>query len=199
MNIPTGVAVGYGGVWVLNSPDLLYMGEKDGKEISRQTVLTGFGRTDTHELPNSLTWDPDGWLYGLNGVFNTSEVLDKHGQRHRFTCATWRCIRQRRISGVCGRDKQPLGIACVAEAAIRRGLPLGQRSLVSFCGNRHLQPPGRGLSAVCHEDRLNHRSRAPENRVLWNRQSRHRRVPRKYRERMVVGNIHGGFERRSTD
>jgi hypothetical protein len=24
LNIPTGVAVGYGGVWVLNSPDLLF-------------------------------------------------------------------------------------------------------------------------------------------------------------------------------
>ena len=36
--------------------------EKDGKEISREVVLTGFGRTDTHELPNSLTWGPDGSL-----------------------------------------------------------------------------------------------------------------------------------------
>src|SRR5215468_9806599 len=52
LNIPTGVAVGYGGVWVLNAPDLLFMREKDGKEVSREVVLTGFGRTDTHELPN---------------------------------------------------------------------------------------------------------------------------------------------------
>src|SRR5476649_1791573 len=33
LNIPTGVAVGYGGVWVLNAPDLLFIREKDGKEI----------------------------------------------------------------------------------------------------------------------------------------------------------------------
>src|SRR5262245_42132065 len=32
LNIPTGVAVGYGGVWVLNAPDLLFLREKDGKE-----------------------------------------------------------------------------------------------------------------------------------------------------------------------
>src|SRR5207237_1278246 len=90
LNIPTGVAIGYGGVWVLNAPDLLFLRERDAKEISREVVLnapdllflrerdakeisrevvlTGFGRTDTHELPNSLTWGPDGWLYGLNGV-----------------------------------------------------------------------------------------------------------------------------------
>src|SRR5687767_5692549 len=53
LNIPSGVAVGYGGVWVLNAPDLLYLREANGKEASRKVVLTGFGRTDTHELPNS--------------------------------------------------------------------------------------------------------------------------------------------------
>src|SRR6267142_1851502 len=47
LNIPTGVAVGHGGVWVLNAPDLLFMEEKEGKEISRKVVVTGFGRTDT--------------------------------------------------------------------------------------------------------------------------------------------------------
>ncbi len=72
LNIPTGIAVGYGGVWVLNAPDLLFLKEKDGKEISREVVLSGFGRTDTHELPSSLTWGPDGWLYGLNGVQSVS-------------------------------------------------------------------------------------------------------------------------------
>src|SRR5437867_609718 len=59
LNIPTGVVLGYEGVWVLNAPDLLFLREKEGKEISREIVLTGFGRTDTHELPNSLTWGPD--------------------------------------------------------------------------------------------------------------------------------------------
>src|ERR1051326_6041502 len=90
LNIPTGVAVGYGGVWVINSPDLLFLREKDGKEVSREVVLTGFGRTDSHELPSSLTWGPDGWLYGLNGVFNQSHVVSRNGKRHDFTCAMWR-------------------------------------------------------------------------------------------------------------
>src|SRR6266704_5240653 len=29
LNIPTGVAIGHGGVWVLNAPDLLFLREKD--------------------------------------------------------------------------------------------------------------------------------------------------------------------------
>ncbi|HLQ46260.1 MAG TPA: PVC-type heme-binding CxxCH protein, partial [Planctomycetaceae bacterium] len=77
LNIPSGVAVGHGGVWIANSPDILFVpdADRDGKpDGPPQVVVTGFGRTDTHELPNSLTWGPDGWLYGLNGVFNFSHV-----------------------------------------------------------------------------------------------------------------------------
>jgi putative membrane-bound dehydrogenase-like protein len=37
-------------------------------------VLTGFGREDTHELVNSFTWGPDGWLYMTHGVFTNSKV-----------------------------------------------------------------------------------------------------------------------------
>ncbi len=77
LNIPSGIAVGHGGVWIANSPDILFVpdADRDGKpDGPAQVVVTGFGRTDTHELPNSLTWGPDGWLYGLNGVFNYSHV-----------------------------------------------------------------------------------------------------------------------------
>ena len=67
----------------------LFLREQGGKETSREVVLTGFGRTDTHELPNSLTWGPDGWLYGLNGVFNQSRVRSNRGREYtpRPNCA----------------------------------------------------------------------------------------------------------------
>src|SRR5262249_16379691 len=90
-NIPSGMAVGHGGVWVAHAPDILfYKIGPDGKAAGKpEVVVTGFGRTDTHELPNSLTWGPDGWLYGLNGVFNHSHV--KHRDKeYRFTCAMFR-------------------------------------------------------------------------------------------------------------
>lgn len=76
LNIPSGIAVGHGGVWVGNAPDILFLQDTDGdlKADRQEVIVTGFGRTDTHELPNSFTWGPDGWLYGLNGVFNYCHV-----------------------------------------------------------------------------------------------------------------------------
>lgn len=91
LNIPSGIAVGHGGVWVANAPDILFLQDTDGdgKADKRDVVVTGFGRDDTHELPNSLTWGPDGWLYGLNGVFNPAHVT-QDGKTHDFTCAVFR-------------------------------------------------------------------------------------------------------------
>ena len=91
LNIPSGIAVGRGGVWVANSPDILFLQDTDGDDVadSKEVVVAGFGRDDTHELPNSLTWGPDGWLYGLNGVFNYCKV-EHMGETHDFTCAMFR-------------------------------------------------------------------------------------------------------------
>src|SRR5262245_17961475 len=50
LNIPTGVAVGHGGTWVLNAPDLLFLRDTDGDGRADRTevVVTGFGRADAH-------------------------------------------------------------------------------------------------------------------------------------------------------
>jgi putative heme-binding domain-containing protein len=88
LNIPAGVVIGSGGVYVTNSPDILFLQGKD-KAAQSETILTGFGRADRHELPNSLTWGPDGWLYGMNGVFNGTHVV-QDGKTFDFTCAIWR-------------------------------------------------------------------------------------------------------------
>src|SRR6478609_10482950 len=47
LNIPSGIAVGHGGVWVANSPDILfYKIGPDGKAAGKpEVVVTGFGRT----------------------------------------------------------------------------------------------------------------------------------------------------------
>jgi len=114
LNIPSGVAVGYGGVWVANSPDILFYpdADRDGKaDGPPQVVVTGFGRDDTHELPNSLTWGPDGWLYGWNGVFNQSRI-NYRGKTHEFTCAIWRINpRTRDFEVWCEGTSNPWGIA----------------------------------------------------------------------------------------
>lgn len=91
LNIPSGIAIGYGGVFVANAPDLLFLRDTNGDDIAdvSEVLITGFGRKDVHELPSCLTWGPDGWLYGLNGVFNLSHI-EHQGNVHDFTCALWR-------------------------------------------------------------------------------------------------------------
>jgi putative membrane-bound dehydrogenase-like protein len=53
LNIPSGIAVGHGGVWVANSPDILFFQDHDGdsKADTKGIVATGFGRFDTHSCP----------------------------------------------------------------------------------------------------------------------------------------------------
>lgn len=122
LNIPSGIAVGHGGVWVANSPDILFMQDTDGdlKADKIEKVVTGFGRTDTHELPNSLTWGPDGWLYGLNGVFNYCDVkyaeenpnFDPQHPGWKFTCAMFRIHpRTREFQIFAEGTSNPWGIA----------------------------------------------------------------------------------------
>ena len=91
LNIPCGVALGNGGVYVTNSPDILFLQDTKGDGVAdkEEVILTGFGRDDRHELPNSLTFGPDGWLYGMNGVFNRAHVVNQ-GKTFDFTCAIWR-------------------------------------------------------------------------------------------------------------
>src|SRR6185369_2648396 len=114
--------VGHGGVWVANSPDILfYKIGPDGKAAGKpEVVVTGFGRDDTHELPNSLTWGPDGWLYGLNGVFNHSHVkysktnpnYDETHPGWPLTCAMYRIHpRTREFQVFCEGTSNPWGIA----------------------------------------------------------------------------------------
>ncbi|MFY7876437.1 MAG: PVC-type heme-binding CxxCH protein, partial [Pirellula sp.] len=113
LNIPSGIAVGHGGVWVANAPDLLFLEDTNGDDVADKStvVVTGFGRDDTHELPNALTWGPDGCLYGLNGVFNRS-VIQQDGKTFDFTCAMFRIDPvTRKFSLFCEGTSNPWGIA----------------------------------------------------------------------------------------
>jgi putative membrane-bound dehydrogenase-like protein len=113
LNIPSGIAVGHGGVWVANAPDLLFLQDTDGddKADKSEVVVTGFGRDDTHELPNSLTWGPDGYLYGLNGVFNPSRI-EQDGKVFEFTCALFRIDpRTKKFELFCEGTSNPWGVA----------------------------------------------------------------------------------------
>ncbi|MSU34439.1 MAG: c-type cytochrome [Pedosphaera sp.] len=77
LNMANAVVHGHGGLWVMNTPYLLFYpdaNEDDVPDEPPEVRLQGFGLEDTHSVANGLTWGPDGWLYGAQGSTTTSRV-----------------------------------------------------------------------------------------------------------------------------
>ncbi|MFT5522065.1 MAG: putative membrane-bound dehydrogenase-like protein [Pirellulaceae bacterium] len=78
LNYVTGVEVGFGGVWVMSPPHLLFIPDRDADDTpdgKPQVVLDGFGNhANSHNLANGFAWGPDGWLYGTHGRTNWSKI-----------------------------------------------------------------------------------------------------------------------------
>ncbi len=77
LNLTTGIAFGHGGVFVLNVPYLLFYPDKNRDDVpdaEPEVLLSGFGMEDAHSVANSLTFGPDGWLYGCQGSTVTANV-----------------------------------------------------------------------------------------------------------------------------
>ena len=92
----SGLEIGFGGVWVCSTPNLLFIPMKEGQDKPSgpsQVVLDGWSLEAKHNVFNRLTWGPDGWLYGCNGILATSYV-GKPGtpneQRTPINCGVWR-------------------------------------------------------------------------------------------------------------
>lgn len=193
LNIPSGIAVGHGGVWVANAPDILFLEDTDGDDkADKQTVVvTGFGRDDTHELPNALTWGPDGCLYGLNGVFNRS-VVKQNDRVFDFTCAMFRIDpRTHKFDLFCEGTSNPWGIAFDSEGS----------AFISACVIDHLWHLSENAYYI--------RQGGPYPPHTWPIDSivqhKHQMAaycgieyfdsaayPAAYRDKLYMGNIHGG-------
>ena len=96
-NLISGLEVGFGGVWVGAAPYFMYIPLKDGNEPmpagKPQILLDGFAYADAHEVFNTFTWGPDGWLYGCHGVVDTSNVGPPgtpDNQRIKMNAGVWR-------------------------------------------------------------------------------------------------------------
>jgi putative membrane-bound dehydrogenase-like protein len=77
LNLATGIAFGHGGVFVLQTPYLLFYPDRNRDDIpdgEPEVLLRGFGMEDAHSVANSLTWGPDGWLYGCQGSTVTANI-----------------------------------------------------------------------------------------------------------------------------
>lgn len=95
MNL-TGIEVGFGGVWLCATPNLLFIPDAnhddkpDGEPVIK---LDGWDLKAKHNVFSALRWGPDGWLYGCNGILSNSSV-GKPGtpeeQRTKLNCSVWR-------------------------------------------------------------------------------------------------------------
>src|SRR6266446_3998633 len=77
LNLATGLAIGHGGVFVVQSPYLLFYPDRNHDDVpdgDPEVLLSGFGMEDAHAFPNSLQWGPDGWLYGAQGSTVTAKI-----------------------------------------------------------------------------------------------------------------------------
>ena len=77
LNLASGMAFGHGGAFVLQAPYLLFYPDRDRDDVpdgDPDVLLKGFGMEDAHSVANSLTWGPDGWLYGCQGSTVTANI-----------------------------------------------------------------------------------------------------------------------------
>lgn len=78
LNYVTGVEVGFGGVWVMSPPFLMFIPDRNGDDVpdAEPTILLdGFGNhANSHNLANGFAWGPDGWLYCTHGRTNWSLI-----------------------------------------------------------------------------------------------------------------------------
>jgi putative membrane-bound dehydrogenase-like protein len=92
----SGIAVGFGGVWLGATPNLLFVPLKAGEDKpagAPKVILDGWSLEAKHNVFNALTWGPDGWLYGCNGILATS-YIGRPGTakeaRAPLNCGVWR-------------------------------------------------------------------------------------------------------------
>ncbi len=92
----TGIELGFGGVWVCSTPNLLFIPDKDGDDRPDgppAIKLDGWSKTPQHNMFNALKWGPDGWLWGCNGILSISRVGKPgtpDGDRVAIDCGVWR-------------------------------------------------------------------------------------------------------------
>lgn len=92
LNIPTGMELGDGGVYIGQNSELLFLKDTDGdgKADLRRTVLGGFGNGDSHQTINSFIWSPGGELYMGQGDGIESRVETPWGSAELYQAGFYR-------------------------------------------------------------------------------------------------------------
>lgn len=92
LHLPIGLALGDGGVYVSQQPDLMFLKDTTGDGVAdvRQRVLHGFDSADSHHALSAFTFGPDGALYFQEGTFHFSQVETPYGPQRVRDAAVFR-------------------------------------------------------------------------------------------------------------
>ncbi|MCB1234721.1 MAG: HEAT repeat domain-containing protein [Verrucomicrobiae bacterium] len=91
LHIPSAVLPGDGGVYVVNSTELLFLQDTDGdgKADRRTVMLSGFGTEDTHHLVHTLRFGPEGMIWFNQSIYIHSHVETPYGVRRMLGGGLW--------------------------------------------------------------------------------------------------------------
>ena len=131
----TGIEVGFGGVWVIAPPRMLFIPDRNGDDRPDgppEVLLDGFGLQGGHNIANGFTWGPDGWLYAGHGRTSISD-LGAPGtppeKRLHFDGGVWRYHPTRHVvEAFADGTTNPWGVAFDDHGQI----------LITNCVNPHL-------------------------------------------------------------
>jgi putative membrane-bound dehydrogenase-like protein len=99
----SGIALGFGGVYLCAVPNILFLPIQPGEDKPAgepRVLLDGWSMKAQHNVFNCLTWGPDGWLYGCNGILSNSRVGKPgtpYDKRVAIDCGVWRYHPTRRV------------------------------------------------------------------------------------------------------
>ncbi len=155
----TALAIGQDGIFVGEAPRLLFFPDRDCDGVPDgppEALLEGFGCDGAHDLFNSFTWGPDGWLYGCQGALARSEVRGM-----RFSAAVWRYHPRTRVfeifaegmSSPRGLDFDEHGQGFLMDGATRRLFHVVPGGLYVRQTGRNANPHAYGEIAAIREAR----------------------------------------------
>lgn len=92
LHVPTGIALGDGGAYVAEQPNLVFLKDTDGDDVadSKTYVLGGFDSADSHHSISAFTWDPGGALYFEEGTFHHTQVETPYGPKRLVNAGVFR-------------------------------------------------------------------------------------------------------------
>lgn len=90
LNIPTSIVAVNGGMLVSMAPDFVFLKDTDGDDVAdvRETIMTGWGKYDTHAGPSNLKYGFDNKIWGVLGYSGFNGTVS--GKQHNFSQGVYR-------------------------------------------------------------------------------------------------------------